>query len=119
MATVAPTVRSVGATMRRPSQHQAHNELRARSDQQKMHQEGIFRAIKEGRRVEVNRLVQRDPSVLISCDAVGANPIHIAFLYRQTEIGQTLVRQYPELATSVYGEGEYSGENILHIAIIH
>eukprot|EP00667_Euglena_gracilis_P003136 EG_transcript_3144 len=93
--------------------------LRSQSDQQRMHQEGIYWAIKEGRRDAVRRLAQQDPSVLTRPDAVGANPIHIAFLYRQTEIGKMLVEEYPQLATSVYGEGEYSGENILHIAIIH
>jgi len=94
-------------------------DVRARSDQQKMHQQGIFRAIKEGRKEEVARLANKDPSVLIHHDAVGATPLHIAFLYRRTEIGKMLMTNYPELATSVYAEGEYSGENILHIAVVH
>jgi len=31
-------------------------------------------------------------------DAVGATPLHIAFLYRRTEIGKMLMTNYPELA---------------------
>eukprot|EP00667_Euglena_gracilis_P000820 EG_transcript_820 len=104
-------------TLRRQSQ--PHNDSRSRSDQQRMHKAGIFRAIKEGRQEAVRQLAAQDPSVLRHTDAVGANPIHIAFLYRQTDIGKMLVECYPKLATSVYGEGEYTGENILHIAIIH
>ena len=66
----------------------------------------------------VRQLVAQDPDVLDQRDAVGASPIHVAFLLGLADVGKELVQAYPTHATYVYVEGPYTGENILHIAII-
>jgi hypothetical protein len=67
-------------------------------------------------------------------DAVGATAVHVAYLYREWKIGRFLVENFPAIAAKPYskgqwnddsavegdgGPGTYTGENILHIAIIH
>lgn len=94
------------------------------AQQQRMHQEGVFHFVKIGDLKGVMDCVTKDPNTLQNRDAVGAAPIHIAFLYKQFEIGKYLVEKYSESATCVYEGTEsvkspYAGENILHIAIIH
>ena len=66
-------------------------------------------------------LAQEDDPVTIlqGRDAVGAAPVHFAFLCYENDIGKALVEKYPSEADLQYTKGPYEGENILHIAIIH
>ena len=82
------------------------------------HQHGIFGAILAGDVAEVLQSVQDDCTALERVDAVGATPVHFAFLTRKTDIGKELVMRYPHCATYLYGAGPYVGENVLHIAIM-
>lgn len=73
---------------------------------------------------------QSSEKPLVECtDAVGANIIHIAYLFERYAIGRYLVRHYPELALQGYSdkstykdvnpeEMPYTGENILHMTIV-
>ena len=94
------------------------NTLRARHGRRGRLKCGMVDAILTNNVAEVRRMVDNDPSILEERDAVGAAPVHLAFLLQQDDIGKDLVSRYPHCTTLVYGPGVYFGENILHIAII-
>ena len=75
-------------------------------------------SIKNGNSAELLQIVSEYPDCISSRDAVGAAPVHFAFLMGKEDLGKLLVTRYPECATLVYTQGPYEGENILHIAIV-
>ena len=83
------------------------------------HRHGVFGAIVANDLDKIILEVERDPDVLNKVDAVGAHPVHYAFLCRMYHIGKEMVVQFPHCAMQVYAKGPYIGENILHIVIIH
>ena len=85
---------------------------------ERQHHQGLFGAILAGDLAQVLDLVEHNCTCLEQVDAVGATPVHFAFLRRKTNIGKELVLRYPHCATYTYGQGPYLGENILHIAIM-
>jgi transient receptor potential cation channel subfamily V protein 6 len=89
------------------------------------HDSGIFGAVRANDAEAALRLVDEDEGCLSLRDAVGATPVHIAFLFGHYELGKQILRRCRALATLTYTSGDphepspYEGENILHIAIVH
>jgi len=79
----------------------------------------LFAAIKDGDVSTVMSTLARNPYLIYKPNTDGAVPIHAAYLHKQYYIGKEILTTFPECALAVYGEGIYSGENILHIAIVH
>jgi len=93
------------------------------AEQQKVHEQGIFGAVRDGNLDAVLRFCEEDPKCLNERDPVGAAPIHAAVLYQKQEIAKALIEDDRFRHCAVYQytagkDGLYVGENILHIAII-
>jgi len=82
----------------------------------------IWNAVLRADLTEVQRICREDPSVIFQRGGVGDLPIHCCFLYnseKHLEIARWIMDTYPESTTAQYEGTEYTGENILHIAIIN
>eukprot|EP00667_Euglena_gracilis_P003616 EG_transcript_3627 len=82
------------------------------------HEVGIFGAIQAGDLPRVLQCIEEDKAALSKRDGAGAAPIHAAFLYGKADLGKVLLQKYPECALHKYVGTLYTGENILHIAIV-
>ncbi len=74
---------------------------------------------------------ENDDESLRIRDDVGATPLHLICLYKNTKLAKQVINKFPEAANDTYEEGKpmidekqndgynrYTGENCLHIAIV-
>lgn len=67
------------------------------------------------------KLFKANPEAMYEVGPVGELPLHLCFLYNgheQLAIAWKMIERDPKLITEVYKGTEYTGENVLHIAII-
>ena len=87
-----------------------------------LHRAGnIFNAILRADRKAVDALLRANPHVLSQRGPVGELPLHMAFLYNTPAhhvLAFYLMARCPHVILDPYLGTEYTGENILHIAII-
>ena len=101
------------------------------SKQQREHQnpKSVFNLIYNDKLPPLKRALQKNPDLISDGDAVGANPVHVAYLYKKYEIGRWIVSNYPDESLLPYSTRStfrelperfmpYYGENILHMCII-
>ena len=66
-------------------------------------------------------MVEENPAMLKERDPTGATPLHLLLLHRSEEsddIVRAIIDSYPELCKVQYTGEQYTGESLLHIAII-
>jgi hypothetical protein len=97
-----------------------------------------FKGLQE--RLKFAKYEQNDRELVLKMNSGGGNVIHLAYLFQQYDVGRWLVMNYPveaavshsnHVSSNVYNEGKkygytitkedmvYTGENILHIAVVH
>ncbi len=68
------------------------------------------------------KLVQECPAVLTDRGAVGETLCHLLLLFntdKHCALARELITKYPELISDRYKKEPYTGENLLHIAIVN
>ncbi len=101
------------------------------SKQQREHlnPKSIFNTIYNNKLHLLQKTLRINPALIKDGDAVGANPVHVAYLYKQYGIGRWIVRNFPDEALLPYSACStftelpakympYYGENVLHMCII-
>jgi len=101
------------------------------SKQQKEHlsPSSVFNLIYNDKLHLLLKELKKNPDLIKDGDAVGANPVHVAYLYKKYEIGRWIVSNYPDESLLPYSTRStfrelperfmpYYGENILHMCII-
>lgn len=82
----------------------------------------IWSFIRSGDVDGVKKLISKDPSVMRDRGPVGEIPLHLCFLYnseKQIQMAWDMIAEDKSLVLEEYSGVEYSGENVLHIAIIN
>ena len=107
------------------------NEGLYRKREDELHDETlIFGLVQRRERLLVKEALLANPDHLRLTDAVGASIVHHAYLNEDYELGHFLVENFPSQAVLPYASRStignllpehmpYSGQNILHIAIVH
>ena len=88
------------------------------------HQPGtIWNAVRRASIEEMEELIALEgPSVLWKRDTLHARPLHMCFVYGSPAhhvMADHIMERYPELVCDQYEGTEYTGETILHIAIVN
>ena len=99
----------------------SHTENAAIAQLQHLSEEGsIWKLCKEGPLDALKEKVDNGYTfdALNERGTFGETILHVAILYKQTEIAKYLVTKFPEIVNAHYAEDEYYGETALHMAIV-